>query len=276
LTHVVSKQLLPIHDKPMLYYPLSTLLLAGLRSLLVICKPGDGLRFQELLGDGREWGIDLRFMDQPRPEGIAQALLLGAEFLGGDSAALVLGDNFFHGEGLTDFLQQAAAQTSGATVFAYRVADPHRYGILELDAQGEAVSIEEKPSAPRSDLAVTGLYFYDTQAVEFARALRPSARGELEITEVNRRYLEQKQLRVEVLGRGVTWLDAGTHASLSEASTLVRILEERQGLKIGCPEEICWRRGYIDDAQLLRLAERMKASPYGEYLRSLPQRAKTL
>jgi glucose-1-phosphate thymidylyltransferase len=268
-TRVVSKQLLPIYDKPMIYYPLSTLLLGGLRDILVISTPTDLSRFQELLGDGSDLGISLQYAVQPRPEGIAQAFLIGADFLAGSTAALILGDNLFFGQGMPEQLQRAARATAGATVFAYHVRDPQRYGVVEFDATGKAVSIEEKPARPRSPYAIVGLYFYDSEVVSRVRALRPSARGELEITDLNRSYLEAGCLSVEILGRGVAWLDTGTHDALLQASHFVSVVEERQSLKIGAPEEAAYRMGFIDAAQLGKLADRMATTAYGEYLRQI-------
>jgi len=269
VTQVVSKQLLPVYDKPMIYYPMSTLMFAGIRDILVISTPQDTPRFEQLLGDGARWGLNLQYAVQPNPGGIAQALLIGEHFVGKEPCALVLGDNIFHGHDLASDLQKAAKKTSGATVFAYQVQDPQRYGVIEFRPDGRAVSIEEKPAQPKSRFAVTGLYFYDNDVVRIAKSLKPSARGELEITDVNRHYLVAGKLDVVALGRGHAWLDTGTHESLLEASHFIETLERRQGLKICCPEEIAWRNDWIGDAQLEALAAPLKNSGYGNYLLSL-------
>ena len=269
VTQVVSKQLLPIYDKPLVYYPLSTLMLAGIRDILIITTPQDSTLFQALLKDGRQLGLNISYATQPRPEGLAQAFLIGRDFIGSDSVCLVLGDNIFYGHGLSKQLRHAAGQESGATVFGYRVADPERYGVVEFDADGKAISIEEKPIKPRSNYAVTGLYFYDNRVIEIAAGIKPSPRGELEITDVNRRYLEEGQLRVELMGRGFAWLDTGTHASLLQASDFVKTVEERQGLKVACVEEVAYQMGYIGASELEQLAKPLAKSGYGKYLLDL-------
>jgi glucose-1-phosphate thymidylyltransferase len=269
VTQVISKQLLPIYDKPMIYYPLSTLMLAGIRDVLIISTPQDTPRFQQLLGEGARWGLNLSYAVQPSPDGLAQAFIIGREFVGRDASCLVLGDNIFHGHDLSKELRGAAAKTAGATVFAYAVRDPERYGVVAFDAQGRAISLEEKPKQPKSHYAVTGLYFYDNDVLDIAAALKPSARGELEITDVNRIYLERGKLDVVTLGRGYAWLDTGTHESLLEASTFIETIERRQALKVACPEEIAWRMGWIDDAALEQLAAALGKSSYGAYLREI-------
>jgi glucose-1-phosphate thymidylyltransferase len=269
LTCGVSKQLMPVFDKPMIYYPLSTLMLAGIQDILIITTPEDSAQFQRALGDGSDLGVLIQYAVQPNPEGLAQAFHIGAEFVASNPSALVLGDNIFYGHGLPELLQSANARTSGATVFAYRVVDPQAYGVVSFDASGRAKTIEEKPTHPKSNYAVTGLYYYDGTVVDRARDLKPSPRGELEITDLNRLYMDDNQLSVEIMGRGYAWLDTGTHASLLDAATYVRITEERQGLKICCPEEIAWRQGFIDDAHLEAIAQPLRKSGYGEYLLQL-------
>ncbi|HEY2860364.1 MAG TPA: glucose-1-phosphate thymidylyltransferase RfbA [Terracidiphilus sp.] len=269
VTHVVSKQLLPVYDKPMIYYPLSTLMLAGIRDILVISTPQDTARFAELLGSGEQWGLNLTYAVQPSPDGLAQAFLIGRDFIAGDSCSLVLGDNIFYGQSFSQQLQRAAGLQDGAVVFAYRVNDPERYGVVEFDEAGHAITIEEKPRAPKSHFAVTGLYFYDNQVVELAASLKPSVRGELEITDLNRRYLEAGKLKVQVMGRGMAWLDTGTHESLFDAGMFVQTIQQRQGLKIACPEEIAFRMGYVSAEALERLAAPLGNSGYGQYLRAI-------
>jgi glucose-1-phosphate thymidylyltransferase len=266
VTQVVSKQLLPVYDKPMIYYPLSTLMLAGIRDILLISTPEDTPRFAQLLGDGARWGLNLQYAVQPSPDGLAQAFIIGRTFIGGDSSVLVLGDNIFYGHDLQPQLQRATANAEGATIFAYPVADPERYGVAEFDRGGRVVSLEEKPLRPKSRYAVTGLYFYDNRVLDVAKDLQPSARGELEITDVNRRYLDWNALSCEVMGRGMAWLDTGTHESLLEASQYIETIERRQGLKIACPEEIAYRMRYIDAAQLAKLGSAMAKNGYGRYL----------
>jgi glucose-1-phosphate thymidylyltransferase len=269
VTHVVSKQLLPVYNKPMIYYPLSTLMLAGLREILLISTPEDTGRFADLLGDGRKWGIEIQYAIQPSPDGLAQAFLIGRDFIGDSTSALILGDNIFYGQGFSNQLQSAANLKQGATVFAYPVEDPQRYGVVEFDGSGRAISLEEKPKNPKSRYAVTGLYFYDNEVVKIASSLKPSARGELEITDLNRRYLEAGTLNVEMMSRGMAWLDTGTHDSLLEAALFVHTIERRQGLNIACPEEIAYRQGFITAEQLEALAQPISKSGYGKYLLAL-------
>jgi glucose-1-phosphate thymidylyltransferase len=275
LTLAVSKQLLPVYDKPMVYYPLATLMLAGIRDILVISTPHDLPRFEELLGDGSRWGVNFSYAQQPRPEGLAQAFIIGREFVGDDNVSLVLGDNIFYGQGFGRLLESAVSREGGATVFGYYVRDPERYGVVEFDGDGTVLSIEEKPKSPRSHYAVTGLYFYDNQILDIASSLEPSGRGELEITDANLAYLYRDQLRVEVMGRGMAWLDAGTHESLMQSANFIETLELRQGLKIGCPEEIAYGKGYIDAGELERLAYQMSKNSYGQYLLDLLRNPET-
>ncbi|MBK7646208.1 MAG: glucose-1-phosphate thymidylyltransferase RfbA [Betaproteobacteria bacterium] len=265
----VSKQLLPIYDKPMIYYPLTTLMLAGIKDILIISTPQDTPRFEQLLGDGRQWGINLQYTVQPSPDGLAQAFILGADFVGSNPSALILGDNIFHGHEFSELLQGANANLNGATVFAYAVTDPERYGVVEFDKDQHAISIEEKPMQPKSRYAVTGLYFYDTSVVDIARNIKPSARGEFEITDVNRVYLERQKLKVEIMGRGYAWLDTGTHDSLLEAGQFIATIEKRQGLKVACPEEIAWRQNWVSDEKLEQLAQSYAKTGYGQYLFNL-------
>ncbi|WP_432201258.1 glucose-1-phosphate thymidylyltransferase RfbA [Erythrobacter sp. W53] len=275
LTLAASKQLMPVYDKPMIYYPISVLMLAGIREMLIITTPEDQADFKKLLGTGESWGVEFSYTVQEKPEGLAQAFHLGEDFINGGKSALILGDNIFYGHGLPEKLRRANASDDGAVVFGYHVADPERYGVVEFDDNGRAISIEEKPEEPRSNYAVTGLYFYDERVVEYSKAIKPSARGELEITDVNRMYLEQGNMSVEMMGAGVAWLDTGTHASLLDASLYTRIIEERQGMKICCPEEIAWRMGFIDDEQLIKAAEPLRKSGYGDYLLKVMQSRRT-
>ena len=276
LTKSTSKQMLPIYDKPMIYYPLSVLMLAGIREILIISTPEDTSRFEQLLGDGADLGIELQYAVQPKPEGLAQAFIIGEEFIGEDSVALILGDNIYYGQGLSRLLQKAAAKKHGATVFGYHVHDPERFGVVEFDENMKAISIEEKPEKPKSHYAVTGIYFYDNRVIEFARTIKPSARGELEISDINNLYLQEGDLEVELLGRGFAWLDTGTHESLLEASTFIEMVEKRQNLKIACLEEIAYRMKYIDAAKVLALAEDMKKNEYGQYLLRLVEQDQSL
>ena len=274
-TRAVSKQLVPVYDKPMVYYPLSTLMRAGIRDILLISTPKDLPRFEDLLGDGRQWGLNLRYAEQPEPKGIAQAFTIGADFIDGDDVCLILGDNIFHGEGLGEKLRRASGQPSGGTVFAYYVNDPERYGVVDFDAAGRAHTIEEKPDVPPSNYAVTGLYFYDADVVDVAEGLEPSDRGELEITDVNRHYLQKGRLQVETLGRGMAWLDTGTHDSLLQAANFVQTIEARQGLKISCPEEVAWQQGWIEADDVVRIGRSMDNNAYGQYLLDLVARVRS-
>jgi glucose-1-phosphate thymidylyltransferase len=269
LTQVVSKQLMPVYDKPMIYYPLSTLMLAGIREVLIISTPSHSPLFEQLLGDGSQWGMKLSYMEQPSPDGLAQAFILGKDFIGDEPVCLILGDNLFYGRGLGEVLRRSAKLTDGAIVFGYRVSEPQHYGVVEFDPEGKVLSLEEKPTEPKSNYAVPGIYFYDSQAAKVASSIKPSPRGELEVTDMNKVYLEQGKLQVELLGRGYAWLDTGTHESLHQAASFIQILEERQGFKVACVEEIAYRSGYIDDVQLRKLAEPMAKSSYGKYLLDL-------
>ncbi|WP_129793709.1 glucose-1-phosphate thymidylyltransferase RfbA [Sphingosinicella sp. CPCC 101087] len=274
ITSVLSKQLMPVYDKPMIYYPLSVLMLAGIRDILIITTPHDRSMFELLLGDGERWGLQISYAEQAHPGGLAQAFHIGADFVAGGPSALILGDNIFHGHGLADLLRHADAQSEGATVFGYHVSDPQRYGVVSFDDKGRALTIEEKPAAPQSNFAVTGLYFYDGRVVDYAHSIAPSARGELEITDVNRCYLEAGTLNVELMGAGFAWLDTGTHSSLLDASLFMKIIEDRQGLKICCPEEVAWRMGFVSDEQLVALAEPLCKSGYGQYLLSMLEKGR--